>query len=560
MPKVAIFQNTAFVKILVSLAVAALVCLALFFFLPKGANRDFVSYVLYLLSASTVVLLVFSRKIFKPTASPPHAHPFYYGELLWPLIPCLPIVQYLIANTGVIHPVILALTGLLVFLVCQLFIVALPNWLHKNANKSWLAALFLALSFMMTSMPLWTEAFAWYKESPPQIVLPPFVILAGVMLFLVTRARRFLSLFAVIVFVMNSGYFVFAKVITPQAPQENDGVKTEQLEKIRSLRFKSTPDIYYLGYDAYVINEVMLGYGIDNSSQETYLKNHGFTLYPHTYSKHPYTRATLSKTLQWTNPRFTHTLATREIAGFNILNDTLRANGYQQTVVLDDYLVPYNKVHNYDSAEGFEKVRMAILLSAFLAGEFRDEFTLWQWPKPALFLKTIQATLANTQSPQFYLGHQILPGHSQNSGTCRPNDTARFKSRLKKANSLMRKEVESILQSNKKAIIIIAGDHGPMLTIDCRAKLSKVPSRHQIQDRYGTFLAIRWPDDSYKNYDNIRTHQDIFPAILATLAQDSFPHQTRSAPRNRYINKGIITVGKDKGTPLFLHKKRVHER
>ncbi len=45
-----------------------------------------------------------------------------------------------------------------------------------------------------------------------------------------------------------------------------------------------TPGIYLLIYDAYVENETMLGYGIDNLDQQQYLEELGFKIYPDTYS------------------------------------------------------------------------------------------------------------------------------------------------------------------------------------------------------------------------------------------------------------------------------------
>jgi hypothetical protein len=41
----------------------------------------------------------------------------------------------------------------------------------------------------------------------------------------------------------------------------------------------------------------MLGYGIDNRSQEEYLKNTGFVLYPQTYSVGSYSAGTMSRVL-----------------------------------------------------------------------------------------------------------------------------------------------------------------------------------------------------------------------------------------------------------------------
>jgi hypothetical protein len=51
--------------------------------------------------------------------------------------------------------------------------------------------------------------------------------------------------------------------------------------------------------------------------------------------------------------------------------------------------------------------------------------------------------------------------------------------------------------------------------------LSSEISRLDIQERFGTFLAIRWPaGGDADSYDDITILQDLFPAVFAYLFAD----------------------------------------
>ena len=74
--------------------------------------------------------------------------------------------------------------------------------------------------------------------------------------------------------------------------------------------------------------------------------------------------------------------------------------------------------------------------------------------------------------------------------------------------------------------MIINGDHGPYLTKNCTQLLDREydqqdVTRLDIQDRFGAFLAIRWPEDAHVSKDNIAILQDIFPAVLTYLYSDA---------------------------------------
>ncbi len=112
--------------------------------------------------------------------------------------------------------------------------------------------------------------------------------------------------------------------------------------------------------------------------------------------------------------------------------------------------------------------------------------------------------------------------------------------------------------------MILAGDHGPYLTKNCTGTSSHYDAsdinRLDVQDRFGTFLAIRWPTDDFAEYDNITVLQDIFPVVFAYLYDDSqfltakVESETLSPWRisGVSVSNGILRGGVNDGEPLFL--------
>ena len=160
--------------------------------------------------------------------------------------------------------------------------------------------------------------------------------------------------------------------------------------------------------------------------------------------------------------------------------------------------------------------------------------------------------------------HTSFPGHSQNSGTCLPDETEQFAVRLDRANIEMQQDIQTITKNDPAGIIIVAGDHGPYLTKNClitegEYDISEI-SRLDIQDRYGTFLAIRWPTEDFTDYDEITVLQDLFPAVFAYLFQDTSILQAKVKPLTLEahrisgvtVENNIIHGGINDGEPLFV--------
>ena len=83
-----------------------------------------------------------------------------------------------------------------------------------------------------------------------------------------------------------------------------------------------------------------------------------------------------------------------------------------------------------------------------------------------------------------------------------------------------------------------------------------------IQDRFGTFLAIRWPTKDFEEYDDITVLQDLFPSIFSYLYKDEkllrSKVESATVDLDRVsgvsVKNGIIYGGIDNGELLVESK------
>ena len=126
-------------------------------------------------------------------------------------------------------------------------------------------------------------------------------------------------------------------------------------------------------------------------------------------------------------------------------------------------------------------------------------------------------------------------------------------------------------KNDPNAIIVLLGDHGPYLTKNCAVlrdfKMDLI-DKYDVQDRYGTFLAVHWPDELTVRDDNVEIIQDVFPTILANITDNKQLIDELKVERKFFdrfntriggvnILDGIIKGGKDDGKPLF--EKRTYQ-
>jgi hypothetical protein len=207
-----------------------------------------------------------------------------------------------------------------------------------------------------------------------------------------------------------------------------------------------------------------------------------------------------------------------------------------------------------------------LLIKAILRGEFDPDITYTPVDYSSFIKQKRDIMSSQYDDPIFLYTHNRYPDHAKRYGKCLPNETQLHIEGIGRANSEMQEDIRTLALSNNNSIIIVAGDHGPHLTKDCgylkKYDISEI-DRLDIQDRYGAFLAIKWPEGEYTDRYDIRILQDIFPALFSYLFDnDSIFSRTRieriTVDENNaggvLVNDGYIVGGKDNGKPLFIKK------
>lgn len=539
-------------------------------FMSPGVNYDFVTrsgkYLLYaasLLSTTYVLFLVVKRH--KPSFSSNDADRFFVGDIILVLLPLAPVTQYLINNIELLT--ILEVVGVIsvFFLVSGVLILLIPAVLKKTGSRQTLICLGAALTFSITNMSIMSRQFGWYQIGSLRIQWAVFFGIFLLTWLLYKTNRIFLYVLVPVLFIttISSQFFVAGNEL-------QTGIRTEAGKKadnalvslVGSRKPNNTPSIYLLVYDSYVVNETMLAYGIDNQAQEQFLEELNFLVYPHTYSIGSYSVLSMSAVLNTSIESYGNERS--GVSGNGVIIELLKRFGYTTYGIFSSDHFFRGVIPGYDYSFPAVTSPAKTLMKAILLGEFRFDVG-FDAVSPEQFIDEKRRVFSNkVEAPRFVYMHSSKPGHSQNSGICLPNELDLHRERLLEANHEMMLDLDAIMENDPKAIVIVAGDHGPHLTKNCYITagtydLSEI-SRLDIQDRYGTFLAVMWPTQDFEGVDDIVVLQDLFPVIFAYIFDDLRFLEAKIEPVTigdtvvsaARVNDGIIEGGIHDGEPLFV--------
>jgi hypothetical protein len=480
------------------------------------------------------------------------------------LLPLTPVVQYILGNQDTLSP----LGSLYVFAVFAvfsvLFVIVVPALLGMIGSTKTLMILGLALTSTITNMAALSALLNWYERGYIELQLGVLsAVFLGCWIVYNLIGRKVMYVVVVVVFITNTAINLSPQDWTKRGPSS----ESRLVNLVGSKQPQFTPNIYLLVYDAYQINETMLQYGIDNSAQEEYLEALGFELYPHTYSVADSTIDSMSRVLDASAELYGRPQT--GTSGDGTVQNLLRRFGYETYGLFPMNFFFQGIGSSYDfslpeAPSGSTASSHDSLMKGIFMGEFRFDEGMDEESRHK-FMEDKLAVLGSVpDNPRFVYMHDFLPGHSQLSGKCRPDETAVFKGKLDLANDEMKQDIETITQNDPGAIVVVAGDHGPYLTRNCTPILAGLYdiseiSRLDIQDRFGTFLAIRWPTEDFSEYDDITVLQDMFPAIFAYLFKDGgFLEARVASTTDSYetigasVTNGIISGGINDGEPLFV--------
>jgi hypothetical protein len=552
--------------ILIPLGVLSLYVVPLIFLLPEGVNKTFAIQSAKIFIPVTIVsfiacfVVIGLRKITVQFIGATKEK-FITSDLVLPLLPLTPVVQYLINNAEILSwfDFIVVLSIFLTF--ASLLIFAVPFLFRNTGSFRPLMFLGLAFSFLITNMASLTWHHKWYMEGSLGIQL---LVLGGMWLIswilFKTNLRDLLYFVIVVTFLSN-----FIVQLTDQGAHDllpGNGTDNMLVSMVGNREPGNTPSIYLLVYDSYVVNETMLGYGIDNQDQEQYLEGLDFTIYPHIYSVSSYSIGSMSRVFN--NSVSYYGNIRKGVSGDGIVHNLLKDYGYKTYGVFTKDYFFRGILPSYDYWYPGTNSEAILLTKAIFLGELRFDNNIDEIPQKEYVHEKEIVLTAVTEDPRFVYTHSSLPGHSQNSGKCRPNEIEIYKESLARANDEMRQDIHLLLNNDPEAILIIAGDHGPALTKNCtdtrdEYDISEI-TRLDIQDRNGTFLAIRWPSPGFEEYADFTVLQDLFPVIFAYIFEDQGLLDSRIEPNTLNgermsgveVSDGTIVGGINDGESLFI--------
>jgi hypothetical protein len=545
----------------------------LYVILPGGINQRFSQTLL----CTTFLLLVagalgyLSLRYFRPLSLAGEAandEEFRASDVLLLLLPLNPVVQYILLNRDILHwwdnLAIIAIFGF----ASSITILIIPQLLRKWVSRSIAVFLGLSLTFTMINMAALARYFSWHKSGEFSIQVGMLLLVFFVGLVIYRKDRQALNIAIVCYFVGTIAVTFSGSATESEASvepnKENLVIESSETKRLASGKeILHRPDIFLLTYDSYVENKTMLQYGIDNSAQESYLESKGFKLYPGTYSIARASVPSMGGVLGSGNPK-------QAVAGNSPVLKLLQQAGYRTHGVFTRGYFFQGVDIGYDYGFPPPAASFLVVIRAVAEGQFRHNVQF----QDISFDQFVdqKRSIMNSQSdhPSFLYTH-TGPGHSQNSGSCLADEVARFESKLSDSNVEMREDVETILRSSPEAIIIVNGDHGPHLTKNCLGSMEGDYALNEItpldlQDRFGSFLAIRWPDQVPAFDENIMILQDIFPTILAFLYGDpeflalriprTLARDAEGGIKGVTVNNGYIVGGAYDGSLLFDSTKR----
>jgi hypothetical protein len=506
-----------------------------------------------------------------------------WRDLVFVIPPIIPVIGYIEASIGdlsllsVVETLLLSAftTGILVFLLPSLFV--------GIGDVRGVRALASAALFTVWNMASESKAGAWVEIGDLSRQLLVLLVAALLLTVLSIVSVRLLSLILVVFFLLqiaSSAPAVVDKLLGNggAAPFAESHLE----EEFQRSSLEAPPDIYFLVYDGYPNRETLRAYGIDSADQTGLLKRKGFEIYDGTYSLGPLSLPSMGKVLAATHlcgdniecvqsrdeigsKRRLGTFWRKLTSGDSPTVRALSSAGYETAGIFSSsyyFLDGTKSSYDYSFPSG---LGAGNLMQPMMHGEFVAEPLTGVTAGSYLGEKRKYLSAA-ADAPRFLYSHDPHPGHSSQAGACPEGNDERFQANLVKANATMEADLDSLGDKLAESIVIIAGDHGPYLTKNCFALSGDEADRLDIQDRYGTFLAIHWPEGmSKEKVRDITVLQDLFPAVLSLVAGNEKIWRERQIPREipqgSYIlgDVGVkdskIVGGVDDGEKLFLSRR-----
>ena len=332
------------------------------------------------------------------------------------------------------------------------------------------------------------------------------------------------------------------------APNIEYRSKTET--NLPSVSLAQKPNIYLVLADGFGSLAYMREKNVDVSLLTSALTDSGFRLYDDIFNNyHPTTSAMLAM-LNMEHHYYSSTFKESEvnklgrevIGGQNNLVRLLEGAGYRTEYIHQgNYLLLHGCTADYCFPDATPDMAVRNVLREVLPQTIVQDWPQWQKQPLNRMHDMLMSSLEvaeNEQAPRFRYLHLYQPSHAPNDvvGICdEVEQLANYSDRVADTSAYLSTLVDGILSSDQSAVIVIAGDHGPMLANECRRTLD-IDSLSDYRDRSGSLLAIRWPDQYQGQFDSqISTTVNLFRYVLASISEPDTAILENLEPDDVYI-------------------------
>jgi hypothetical protein len=342
------------------------------------------------------------------------------------------------------------------------------------------------------------------------------------------NTRNIAIFFTILAFLALFNLALGAKNTEAYIPSPEEGASTVNIPE------ENRVNIFLLVYDAMPDLRTLENLTADPKPLEKILRDNNFKIYEDTYSLSFDSITSMSRTFNIMRDSARYDRMRDMCAGNSRVFSIFKKNSYNTRSIQSHYLTggksftddSFPKGRQYDLDTG--NALLAMLLTGIFSGEFRFDIEGIGPSGGNDFHEYIRAAAADRDGLWFTTMHAHLPGHSQNSGKLLPNETELFIERYNTVLPVISKDIEAILDNKPDSVVIVIGDHGPQITGDgfmLNGYSFDEITELMIRDRFGTLIAIRWPDaERAAKYDsNLLMNHDIFPVVFAYLADSPEP-------------------------------------
>jgi hypothetical protein len=541
--------------------------------IPKGATYDFlmrgylfVALLFIIISTLFFIFWIFEKdfKLKKKIELPK------LKDLILLALPMTPVAGYAITNIEYLNSFGLIYVIIVPFIFSLILSFVIPVLLSYIASFEMLMVSGLSISFTILSMPKVIQNPSSHLFNSQFVTQGLYLIISFTIVFLIYIFKKRIAYIAIFVFFLTGAiesfyiYFENKKLSSNQIDNRLERFLNNDQNNINNKK-----NVNILVYESYANQEMLDHYGFDNSKQIKFLQENNFIVYNGIYSNAAQSIGSTSRILNIKGNLSKHGryYTSGNAFGLNIF----KANGYKtfglftSPFFFSQYPITWDE---YYPKSDVTKMGGKTILKGIYEGEFRfnifdDDHDYERY----LELKN-KFLISKSEKPTLFYTHNSYPGHSGNSGKCHPDEKQIYFNGMKKANAEMRTDINDVIKNNSNSIIIIVSDHGPYLTKNCYNLMGYDQSsidKHDLQDRYGVFLAIHWPKDMNINNFDVEISQDIFPAILGNITSNKNLFEELKVDRkffDRFNNNvggvnvlnGIIKGGKNNGEPLFENR------